>query len=349
MAPHFGSRVSGHEAFDKAVREEKGGASVFGVRVVSAVTGSGPVAEAKRATEHGVRVLDDAQFTDTKGEPTDALSIEEIRNGLTENPTFFDSWYEGELAREDGPREEALHIFREVEKGIKGQGRREILDEIAGLLGETAAVSAQRADLAKAQREQAARQRQREQENVLLRDADRVKKLKERDENVRAVKESDVEGTQSQIIPADTGNQVSRIADEMGLDISGGASTKGASKGAGAKPEGAINPGTQQPGSDATGVPEGEGYGSGSGRSATSSTSTPQDEDDEEDHPDDAPTSEELNNSTVADLEAYLGEEALAKIKQRGGTGANGAVVKADLLRAAKRKARKARENGEPQ
>lgn len=318
MAPHFGSRVVGDEAHDKALREEKGGASAFGVRVVGAITGNGPVAEAKRATEHGVRVVDQATYTDTKGNPTDALSIEEIRNGLTENPTFFDSWYEGELAREDGPRPEALHIFREVEKGIKGAGRREILDEIAVLLGETSARAAQRADLAAAQREQFRQQQQREQENVLLADAERVKALKERDENLSLVKDSQHEGTKSQIIPLDTQRQTEAIAEERGLDIGGtnAEATRGASKGPGAKPEGPINPGTQQPGSDATGVPDGDG---------------------EENDPSDEPTEEELKNSTVADLEAYLGGDA-EKVK---GTGADGRVVKADLLRAAKRKLRK--------
>ena len=314
--PHFGSRVSGDEAHDKALREEKGGANVFGVRVTSAITGSGPMAEAKRATEHGIRVLANAQYTDTKGEPTDALSIEEIQNGLTENPTFFDSWYEGELARDDGPRPEALHIFREVEKGIKGAGRREVLDEIATLLGEKAQTAAQRADLAAAQREQFERQQQRERENVLLADADRVKALRERDENVRAVEKSNVKGTQSQVVPADTDSQVRQIAKEKGLDIGGG-NTEGASKGAGAKPEGAINPGTQQPGSDASGVPSGD------------------DENDERDEP----TKEELENSTIDDLKAYLGEDA-EKVKGKDGA----RPVKADYVRAAKRKQRQSQQ-----
>lgn len=320
--PHFGSRVMGEEAHDKALREEKGGANVFGVRVRDAITGSGPVAEAKRATEHGVRVLDQAQFTDTKGQPTDALSIEEIQNGLTENPTVFDSWYEGELAREDGPRPEALHIFREVEKGIKGAGRREILDEIAQLLGERSQTAAQRADLAKAQREQVARQLQREQENTLLADADRVKALKERDENIKAVKDSDIESTKSQIVSSDVGTQTAQIADEMGLDIGGTSNTEGASKGAGAKPEGPINPGTQQPGSDASSVP-----------SETQSTS-----DENDDDPSDEPTPEELENSKIADLKEYLGDEA-ANVKGRDGE----RPKHADYLRAAKKKARKAR------
>lgn len=318
MTPHFGSRVSGHEAYDKAVREEKGGANVFGVRVRGAITGNGPVAEAKRATEHGVRVLDGAQFTNTKGEPADALSIEEIQKGLTENPTFFDSWYEGELAREDGPRPEALRIFREVEKGIKGAGRREILDEIAALLGETSQTAARNADLGRAQREQVARQLQREDENRLLDDAGRVKALRERDDNLQALKDSDNESTKSQIVSSDVGTQVSQIADEQGLDLTGGASTAGASEGPGAKPEGTINPGTQQPASDASSVPEGDAAA--------------------DDSEEDEPSEEELKNSTIEDLKTYLGDEA-SEVKGKDGE----RPVKKDYLRAAKKKARKAR------
>lgn len=247
MTPHFGSRVSGNEAFDKAVREEKGGANVFGVRVRGAITGEGPVAQAKRATEHGVRVLDEATFTNTKGEETDALSIEELQNGLAENPTVFDSWYEGELAREDGPRDEALHIFREVEKGIKGAGRREILDEIAALLGETAQTAGRNADLAAAQRQQIAEQQERERENLLLDDAPRIKALREREDNLNAVKASQNEGTQSQLIPLDTGRQAEQILAEQ-TGEKPGESTAGAGEGAGAKPESNVRVETQQPG-----------------------------------------------------------------------------------------------------
>lgn len=321
MAPHFGSRVSGQEAHDKALRAEKGGAASFGVRVTGAITGNGPVAEAKRATEHGIRVVADSSFTNTKGEEVDALSIDELRDGLAENPTVFDSWYEGELAREDGPRDEALHIFREVEKGIKGAGRREILDEIAALLGETAQSAAQRADLAQAQREQFAQQQEREQENVLLADADRVKALRDRAENIEAVKASGNKSSTDQLIPLDTANQVSKIAEEQGLDIGGGARTTAGT--VPSKPEGHTNVSTQQPGSGA------------------SPSGTPGDDDldenDEEkgDDTGDGQREVDLAKATKAELEAYLGDEAVEKIK---GTGSDGAVLRDDLVKAARRK-----------
>src|SRR3982751_3523900 len=83
-----------------------------------------------RATAHGPLVVAGAQQTDTKGNPAEGVSIDELRNMLAENPTTLDSLYESELARDSGPRDEALHIIREVERGIKGAGRREVLDEI---------------------------------------------------------------------------------------------------------------------------------------------------------------------------------------------------------------------------
>jgi hypothetical protein len=340
--PHFGSRVIGEEAHDKALREEKGGANVFGVRVVGAITGNGPMAEAKRATQHGIRVVEGGHYTDTKGEDTDALSIEELQNGLAENPTFFDSWYEGELAREDGPRPEALHIFREVEKGIKGAGRREILDEIAALLGETAQNAAQQADLASAQREQFKQQQQREEENKLLDEAPRLAALAERDRNLSIVKQSRNEGTAAQL-HIDAGRQAEQIGEEKGLNLPGsqqGKGTEGASKGAPTKPDSNVRVETQQPGSQIL-TPKGQGTSSTAGAaSGNSSSGSSGSEEEEEENGDDEPTPEELENSTVADLEAYLGDEELQKVKDRKG----GRPLKADLLRAAKRKARKARE-----
>src|SRR5687767_8515897 len=128
MSTKFGSRVIGKDAFDKAVREEKGGAAVFGVRVRGAIREEGPISIAKRNTEHGVRVVEGASAQDEKGKANESVSIDSLRNILAENPTFFDSLYEAELAREDGARPEALEIFIMVETGIKGAGRREIID-----------------------------------------------------------------------------------------------------------------------------------------------------------------------------------------------------------------------------
>jgi hypothetical protein len=123
----FGSRVIGDKAYDTAVREERGGATSFGVRVVGAIKGDGPVANAKRATQHGPLVVDGAQQTDTKAQPGRGRSIDELNMLDPENPTSpcstrctRASW------RAAGPRDEALRIFREVERGIKGEGRREI-------------------------------------------------------------------------------------------------------------------------------------------------------------------------------------------------------------------------------
>lgn len=318
MAPHFGSRVVGEDAYDKAVRSEKGGASAFGVRVVGAIaTGSGPSEQAKRATEHGPLVVNDAQQSDTKGNPGEGVSIEEIRNILAENPTFWDSLFEAELARESGPRDDALHIFREVEKGIKGAGRQEYLQMIAALLGETQQDAARRADLNAGFLKALKEREERAKENALLADADRVKALKERDENLKVVKESDNASTLSQLPPTETLAQAKQAA---GIDDA--ANAKPSSQTTPTKPEGPIQPETQSAVQPL--VPKGE-------ENDEQGTDDGEDDGAEAERPD-------IENATKADLEAYLGEEEVAKIK---GTGADGAVVKADLVRAAKRAAKR--------
>lgn len=312
--PHFGSRVIGNDAYDKAVRENKGGASAFGVRVTGAITGDGPVATAKRATEHGPLVVAGAQQTDTKGNPGEGVSIDELRNILAENPTQLDNMYEAELARESGPRSDALHIIREVERGIKGAGRAEILNEIASLLGETAAQAASRADLNSGFLKAAEERQQRAEENALLGDADRVKALKEREDNLNAVKDSRNEGTRSQL-PSSAPDTLAQAREAAGITPEKTAK-QGQRQTTPTKPEGPIQPETQSAVQPL--VPKGETG------------------DEDEENGEDEPTPDELENSTVADLEAYLGDEEVAKLKERKG----GRVLKADLLRAAKRKQR---------
>jgi len=194
----FGRRVIGDAEYDKAVREEQGGASVFGVRVRGAIPDTGPTNIAKRNTEHGVRVVNDVTPGNTRGEATDGgtVSIDDLRDILAENPTFFDSLYEAELARDGGARDDALRIFQEVERGIKGQGRADVLDEIAALLGRHRELAGQRADLDKVHREQIGRMLRRQEENNRLADADAIQ--------------------------ADVDAQMKTIADEKGLDISSG-------------------------------------------------------------------------------------------------------------------------------
>jgi hypothetical protein len=135
-SPTFGSKVVGEEAYLRAVEEHKGGLDVFGTRVRDQIPDSHPDNQAKRNSEFGPKTVDGAKFTNPAGSaaPT-GLAVTEIKRILGENPTFFDSLYEAELARPGGPRKDALHIFAEVERGTKGQMRGFILDEINGFLG----------------------------------------------------------------------------------------------------------------------------------------------------------------------------------------------------------------------
>lgn len=194
----FGARIIGHEAHEKAVREQVGGAHVFGSRVRGAITGEGPVAQQKRASEFGVRTTEFAHGSDATGAPADGVSVEELRKLLGENATMFDSLYELELAREDGARPDALEIFRSFER--RGQSRAEVIDEINVLLGqkgvEAEAEAASVAARVQAGKEQAVR----EAENKELADAPRLAALVERQKNLDLVR-----GAQSQA-PAKAGD-----------------------------------------------------------------------------------------------------------------------------------------------
>lgn len=322
MAPHFGSKVVGHEAFDKAVRTEQGGGNVFGTRVRSAIPENGPTNTAKRASEFGVNVTMGATGTNTKGEESDSVSIDELRNILTENPTFFDSLYEAELAREDGPRDDALQIFYEVERGIKGQMRADVMQEIRNLLGQGAIDADARANEAAVRVTQQREMQQRTEENRLLADADRVKGLAERADNVKAVKQAQKDGDVGVQVGLTTEEQESRIAAREGVTLPGAEHATGSlpgGQGTPAKPEGDVQPGTQTTG---TGSPSGAQSTADGTSPATGAGSK-----------DEAP---DFGEMTKAELQEYLGDDAPTE-----GSGADGAVVKDDLIKAAKKKAKK--------
>jgi hypothetical protein len=314
---HFGSKVVGHEAYDKAVREEKGGGNVFGTRVRGAIPELGPTNIAKRNSEFGVAVLDHAHASDAKGNKTDSVSIDDLRNILAENPTFFDSLYEAELARADGARPDALSIFYEVERGIKGQGRQDVMGEITALLGQKGIDAEALANQAKVRRIAMDEAQQRNEENKLLGDADRIKSLKEREENLKIVREGK-EGGSSQLIASTTEGQEQSIAEREGLALPG--QTETATGKVPAKPDGPIHPESSQPGAR-QGVPKSDAD-TKPAKDTTDSTSTEEDEE------------VDFEQYTKAELTEYLGDDA-ENVK---GTGAGGRVLQADLVKAAKKK-----------
>lgn len=149
--PTFGPRVSGAAAHAEAVRREKGGANVFGVRVRGAIPDDLKTSNAaKRAVEHGPRVTAGSKFTDEKGHEADAVSLESIQSILAGNKETFDSLFEAELAREEGARADALHIFLAFETGPNGYRREDVISDIQTLLQiktPASEVEAQRAEL----------------------------------------------------------------------------------------------------------------------------------------------------------------------------------------------------------
>jgi hypothetical protein len=333
MANHFGPNVIGHEAHEKALREEKGGANVFGTRVRDQIPDSGPTNIAKRVSSFGPAVTAFAHGSDTKGEPNESLEIDDLRNVLTENPTFLDSLFEAELGRSDGARPDALAIFYEFERGIKGAMREDVMADIRALLGQKGIDADARANLARAQVTAIEEQQARNEENVKLGDAPRIKALREREENLKFIEENGSESGKAQVISSDQNRQVQDIADRDGLDL-GQQSSGGVVGRVPAKPNGDVHPETQQPGPRPL-APKGTGQGEGTDNpNATSNGqggSSPADGAGSEEEEDD------LTTYTKADLEDYLGDE----VENVKGTGSEGAVLKDDLLKAAKRKQRR--------
>jgi hypothetical protein len=320
MSTHFGARVVGKDAYDKAVRENKGGGNVFGKRVRDSITEAGPVGEKKRATEHGPLVVNMATAQDTKGKVTDGLAVEQIKSILAENPTFFDSLYEAELARPEGARPDALEVFLQVEIGIKGAGREEIIGEIRGLLGQKKVTAAQQADQNRLHLQQRDEMAQRSEENAMLADADRVRSLARREEDLALVKKSRASKTdQSAARPLMMDSQRA----EMGSEIDGGNAeddSRLAHPRTPSKPDGDTNPETQQPG-ERLGVPKGT---SGEGDTGNGEGG----EDDEQDA--------EEKRLNKLDRKALAKEAKKLKIDtdEIDGSGADGAVLKKDLVQA---------------
>lgn len=197
MPNTFGPDVIGAEQFAKAVESEKSGSEIFGKRVTGVATPT-PTADqaAKSQSQFGMLVANSVQPSGLTGKggkaPGDkgSLSVKELENVLNENPTFFDSLYEAEHARADGPRKEAVVILRNFEVGIKGAGRRHIIDEMNGILGQGGVDKKALGERARALGKQLTEQLERQEENALLGDADRVKALAEREENLKRVDEA---------------------------------------------------------------------------------------------------------------------------------------------------------------
>jgi hypothetical protein len=226
----FGERVIGHEAAQASLAAQKGGADVFGKRVANAIPEPTAFQLAKKSSQFGAAVVGDAHQSDGKGKPG-SISVEDLQKVLDANPTFFDSLYEGELARKEGPRASALEVFLLSEYGISGQGRSSVIDEINGMLGKTAVSAKQLAnDHAARVKELDARQT-RMDENALLGDAERVRSLRQRDENLSYLKEHGSKSAKEQLEAGagdpSSDNQRRAIADKEGLDIGQDPSQRG--------------------------------------------------------------------------------------------------------------------------
>lgn len=215
MSVTFGKRVVGEQAHAEAVKKAAGGAEVFGKRVLGSIPEPNIELIAKRNSEFGPRTTGDAHASDPAGKEG-TISVEDLESVLDENPTFFDSLYENELALSSGPRKAALQVFALVEQGIKGAGRKHVLDEISALLGNTQITNQLKGAHVEAQQEQIRQAEERNEENKLLRDAPRVRALKQRDEDITAVRSAKNRGTANQLVASDVDSQVAKIQGDKG-------------------------------------------------------------------------------------------------------------------------------------
>lgn len=209
----FGNRVIGDDAYQKALAEKKAGADVFGKRVVGEVDTSGTAEElAKGNSQFGPLVVMDAKAADHTGKKGATVAVEDLENILTENPTFFDSLFENELAREGGPRKEALEVFIVVEEGPKGADREWVTRKINGLLGKTAEIAKSQAEEAGEVIRRRRDMEQRGKENIALQDADRIRSLREREDDLKEIRKSNPELLKQQNVETTAGESGGRTS-----------------------------------------------------------------------------------------------------------------------------------------
>lgn len=123
----FGKRVIGEEAAKEAAEKAQDAAIVFGRRVFARQADRPTTREsAQQASVFGDRMR--------QGAVRGAVSVEELEDLLRKNPSFFDSLYDLELGRPEGPRTAALRVFLGIELGDGGQQRPEVIQELTDLL-----------------------------------------------------------------------------------------------------------------------------------------------------------------------------------------------------------------------
>ncbi len=217
----YGKRVTGEKEHAAAVAANAGGSEVFGKRVRGALGANNPDEVAKAASEFGVRTLQGAHASNTKGQSS-TVSIEELEalmDVATGNiPSMFDSLYENELGLEGGPRKKALEIFLVAEIGIKGAARLHTINQIRSLLGLDKEAAKRASENIDARQEALRGMEQRTEENKKLKDVPRLKALREREENLKFAESSSRDTTRGQATPLSMDGQVKQAEDSKKAD-----------------------------------------------------------------------------------------------------------------------------------
>jgi len=132
---NFGTRVIGKQAEERQAALRKNPGNKFGSRVISrravrleeeavAVAAEKVAAPAAKKVEVEVAVV--------KTEAPITANLDELEGALKQNPAFYETLFQSELDRADGPRKGALRLFLAHE--MSGESREDRLVEIQELL-----------------------------------------------------------------------------------------------------------------------------------------------------------------------------------------------------------------------
>ena len=139
---NFGKRVIGKRAEQQQAALRKNPGNKFGTRVVSRRAQrleqeAAAEAEVKASSPQIIDVGDAVKSTEpvvpvVKAEAPITANLDELEGALKQNPAFYETLYQSELERAEGPRKGALRLFLAHE--MAGESREDRLGQIQGFL-----------------------------------------------------------------------------------------------------------------------------------------------------------------------------------------------------------------------
>ena len=135
---NFGSRVIGKAAIADQVAQRKNPGNKFGTRVLQSRRAdrldqeAAAKAEEAKAAPVVVEKAAEPEVEVVKAEAPITANLDELEGALKQNPAFYETLYQAEKDRADGPRKGALRLFLQHE--MAGESREDRLGEIQELL-----------------------------------------------------------------------------------------------------------------------------------------------------------------------------------------------------------------------